>query len=95
MFYYCAIIITAFTFYKILNLKIFYKIILSIVLGIFLTVFIIILNNVAFNAYCTLTDHIGYNSITKFIRFCLHFSDWVILIIIQILLLYYFYKKNK
>lgn len=95
MFYYCAIIITAFTLYKILNLKILYKIILSIVLGIFLTIFIIILNNVAFNAYCTLTDYIGYNSITKFIRFCLHFSDWVILIIIQILLLYYFYKKNK
>ena len=95
MFYYCATIITTIIFFKFLKIKIFYRIILSIVLGIFLTVFIIILNNVAFNAYCTLTDYIGYNSITKFIRFCLHFSDWVTLILIQILLLYYFYRKNK
>lgn len=94
MFYYCAVIITALTFYKILNLKFFYKIILSIIFGIFLTVFIIILNNVAFNAYCTLTDYIGYNSITKFIRYGFYFSDWVTLIIIQILLLYYFYKQK-
>ena len=94
MFYYCAVIITVLTFYKILNLKFFYKIILSIILGIFLTVFIIILNNVAFNAYCTLTDYIEYNSITKFIRYGFYFSDWVTLIIIQILLLYYFYKQK-
>lgn len=95
MFYYCATIITTIIFFKFLKMKIFYRIILSIILGILLTIFIIILNNIVFNAYCTLTDYIGYNSITKFIRFCLHFSDWVILIIIQILLLYYFYKKNK
>ena len=95
MFHYCATIITTIIFFKFLKIKIFYRIILSIVLGIFLTVFIIILNNVAFNAYCTLTDYIGYNSITKFIRFCLHFSDWVTLIIIQMLLLYFFYKKRN
>ena len=95
MFYYCAAIITTIIFFKILKIKIFYRIILSIILGILIPIFIIILNNIVFNAYCTLTDYIGYNSITKFIRFCFHFSDWVTLIIIQILLLYYFYKKNK
>ena len=94
MFYYYATIITTIIFFKFLKMKIFHRIILSIILGILLTIFIIILNNIVFNAYCTLTDYIGYNSITKFIRFCLHFSDWVILIIIQILLLYYFYKQK-
>lgn len=76
-------------------MKIFYRIILSIILAMLLTIFIIILNNIVFNVYCTLIDYIGYNSITKFIRFFIHISDWIILVIMQIILGIFYMTKNK
>lgn len=95
MFYYCAAIITTIIFFKFLKMKFFYRIILSIILGILIPIFIIILNNIVFNAYCTLTDYLGYNSITKLIRFFVHINDWVILIIIQIIIGIFYITKNK
>lgn len=95
MFFICATIIPSYTFYKILNLKIFYKMILSTMFYILLLIFTIVLHNIVFNAYCTLTDHIGYNLITNFIRFCVHISDWAILIIIQTILTFFYIKNYK
>ncbi len=95
MFFICATIIPSYTFYKILKLKIFYKMILSTMFYILLLIFTIVLHNIVFNAYCTLTDHIGYNSITNFIRLCVHISDWTILIIIQTILTFFYIKNYK
>ncbi len=95
MFFICATIILSYTFYKILNLNIFYKIILSTIFYVFFLIFTILFHNIVFNAYCTLTDNIGYNSITNFIRHCVHISDWAILIIIQIILIYIYIKNIK
>ena len=69
MFYYCATIITALIFYKILNIKFFYKILFCIVFSLFSIVIIGISSNVIFNVYCSLTDKIGYNLLTDYLRF--------------------------
>ena len=95
MFYDFATIILTLTFYKILKMKIFYKIILSAIFWVLFMIFTIVFDNIVFNAYCTLTDHIGYNSITNFIRLYVSAIPWIILIIIQIILIFFYIKNNK
>lgn len=95
MFCYCSIIINTIMFFKFLKMKNFYRILLSIFLGITLTILIIIFDNIIFNAYCTLTDLVGYNSITKFIHFFVDISDWIILIILQLISVNFYITKNK
>lgn len=63
-------IIPTIVFYKVLNIKnIFYKIFLCILFCFFVELFCVISNNSIFNIYCTLSDKIGDNNLTDFIRY--------------------------
>ena len=95
MFYYCATIITALIFYKILNIKFFYKILFCIVFSLFSIVIIGISSNVIFNVYCSLTDKIGYNLLTDYLRFFVKISDWIFLCFLTICLITFYYTNKK
>jgi len=94
MFYILFAIIPAIIFYKILDTKQIYRILLTLLFWVFLIVFCGIFDNMIFNLYCTLTDNFGYNKITDFIHYISTISGYIFLIL-STLILFIIYKKRS
>jgi len=91
---YIAVIPTI-IFYKIIKTKQIYKILLSLLFWLFIVVFCGISSNIIFNQYCMLTDRIGYNIITDFVRYISTIWGYIFLTLFTIVLFFVYKKNNK
>ncbi len=94
MFYILFAIIPTIIFYKIVDTKQIYRIMLTLLFWVFVVVFCGISSNMIFNLYCTLTDNIGYNKITDFVHYISTISGYIFLIL-STLILFIIYKKRS
>lgn len=81
-------IIPAILLFSFLNTKFIYKIFCSTAFYIINLIIAEIFSNIVFNAYCSLTDQIGYNWITDIIRIISNISDLLFIVIITAVMIY-------
>ena len=81
-------IIRAILLFSFLNTKFIYKIFCSVAFYIINLIIAEIFSNIVFNAYCSLTDQIGYNWIIDIIRIISNISDPLFIIIITVVMIY-------
>lgn len=91
-FYLILVTINTIFFYKLLNTKLVYKILLSILFWNFISVFAVIFKVMISNLYYDIFDNIGYNKISYFVHDVTMVSSYLFLIL-HAVVLYIIYRK--